>query len=165
MSSTLYLYDERYFTVARKMQLNEERNKWFVELVKSFEPETILDVGCGPGMLVKSLREEGIKAFGLDFAPSLKNKQWLGHDFFVNADAQNIPFPDNSFDLVFSSEFFEHLLPEQVDKVYSEMQRVGSIVVAKIAYEAKLTPQQALKHATNKPYEWWVEKLPEAILL
>lgn len=164
-SSTLYLYDEKYYTDARKMQLDWNRNLEFLEMVKSFGAETILDVGCGPGMLVKSLRDEGTQAYGTDFSPVLKKKQWLGLPYFIEADAQNLPFADNSFDLIFSSEFFEHLLPEQVDTVYNEMRRIGSIIVAKIAYEAKLTARQALKHATNKPYEWWVEKLPEAILL
>lgn len=165
VSSTLYLYDERYYTDARKMQLNVPRNIEFIEIVKSFNIKTMLDVGCGPGMLVKSLREQGMEAYGTDFSPVLKKKQWLGCPYFVQADAQDLPFPDNSFDLIFSSEFFEHLLPEQVETVFSEMKRVGKTIVAKIAYEAKLTPRQLLKHATNKPKEWWMEKLPGVILL
>jgi len=165
MSTTQYLYDEKYYVDARKMQLNRERNNWFVDMVKSFGAETVLDIGCGPGMLVKSLREEGIEAYGLDFAPSLKRIQWHGLPYFLNGDAQDLSFPDNSFDLVFSSEFFEHLLPEQIEEVYKEMNRVGSFVVAMIAYEAKLTARQALKHPSNKPREWWDQKLPEAILL
>lgn len=163
--STQYLYDEKYYRDARKMQMNKERNDWFMEMVKSFGAETVLDVGCGPGMLVKSLRDEGIEAYGLDFAPSLKRIQWHGMPYFINGSALDLPFPDNSFDLVFSSEFFEHLLPDQVDIAYKEMERVGSFVVAKVAYEAKLTAKQALKHPTNKPEEWWEKKLSEAILL
>ena len=161
--STVYLYDEKYYRTARKMQMNQARNDWFVEMVKCFGAETVLDIGCGPGMMVKSLREEGVQAYGLDFAPSLMKIQWHGLPYFVGGNAQKLPFSDNSFDLVFSSEFFEHLDESQIDTVYEEMKRVGSFVVARIAYEAKLTPRQALKHLTNKPREWWDKKLPDVL--
>jgi len=33
-----------------------------------FDPETVLDIGCGDGSLVLLLRREGIQAWGIDFS-------------------------------------------------------------------------------------------------
>lgn len=48
-------------------------------------------------------------------------------DFCVQADAQHLPFPDNHFDLVFSSHFLGHLPLEIKDKCISEIYRVVKV--------------------------------------
>ena len=52
----------------------------------------ILDIGCGQGASLSLLRESGFKGIGLDRECSLREAFP-----FVQADAQNPPFPDASF--------------------------------------------------------------------
>ena len=38
-------------------------------IIEAYAPETVLDAGCGFGLLVGALRERGVQAFGIDAAP------------------------------------------------------------------------------------------------
>jgi ubiquinone/menaquinone biosynthesis C-methylase UbiE len=137
-----------------------------VELIKSYSPESLLDVGCGIGVMVRALRKSGINASGVDFSEDLPGNFWAdSEDFFVVSDAKKLPYPDGSFDIVFSSDFFEHVPEEEIDQVLSEMKRVGKRVLARVAYEDSLTAQQSKYHCTNKPRKWWVEKLQGITLI
>src|SRR5690348_7527670 len=48
----------------------EDRNPRLIAEV--FEPERVLDVGCGPGFLMLFLHELGVDVHGVDFAPASK---------------------------------------------------------------------------------------------
>lgn len=158
------LYNHKYFRSSKKFQKDKVRLEELVKAIKECSPTTVLDVGCGLGILVRRLRQEGIQAQGTDFASALKEFWGKDEDYFQIVDAKALPFPDKSFDLVFSSDFFEHIPEEEIDTVLAEMQRVGKKVMACIAYEAQLTPNQALYHVTNKPKIWWEKKLPGVII-
>jgi ubiquinone/menaquinone biosynthesis C-methylase UbiE len=150
-------YHEKYFTKSREFQTNQERINRLVSIIMEYNPKKVLDVGCGWGMVVKELRNRGIEAWGIDFAEPV-SKFWEG-DYYKVADAKEIPFPDNYFDIVFSSDFFEHIPEEEIDKVCEEMKRVGKQVVAVIPRLAVLNESQTYYHVTNKSFEWWKERL------
>lgn len=151
-------YDYQYFKASKYFQLDPVRIRELADIVKSYNPRTVLDVGCGLGGLIKLLRKEGIEAWGTDNAEALK-AIWKA-DYFVPASADKQPFPDKKFDVVFSSDFFEHLREEEIEPVRKEMERVGYKVVARIAFESLLSKRRNRYHLTNKPKEWWEEKLP-----
>jgi SAM-dependent methyltransferase len=71
----------------------------------------ILDVGCGVGAEVDLLRRDGYEAYGIDL-PGL-SRFWAreGRDstYFFGADATRTPFPDDSFDVVYSLGVIEHI--------------------------------------------------------
>jgi ubiquinone/menaquinone biosynthesis C-methylase UbiE len=77
-------------------------------------PDTILDVGCGTGRLLKSAeaRFRGAKLVGIDAAIEMvKHAQSSypnGTIQFQQATAEELPFPDASIDLVFSTMTFHH---------------------------------------------------------
>jgi ubiquinone/menaquinone biosynthesis C-methylase UbiE len=77
-------------------------------------PGAILDVGCGTGRLLKSAatRFPGARLAGVDAAVEMvKYAQSTVADAavkFQQATAEELPFPDASFDLVFSTMTFHH---------------------------------------------------------
>lgn len=153
------LYNSVYFRRSKKFQKNPGRLKDLVEIICSYEPRCVLDVGCGIGFIVNELRNRGVEAYGVDFAKSLLDEYWQDSPYFFLCDAKYLPFVDETFDVVFSSDFFEHILEGDIDQVVSEMKRVGGRVLTRIAYGNDLDRDQELYHITNKPKEWWVEKL------
>ncbi|MFI4972081.1 MAG: class I SAM-dependent methyltransferase, partial [Hyphomicrobiales bacterium] len=77
-------------------------------------PGTILDVGCGTGKLLRSAeaRFPGARLVGVDAAIEMVKiahaSDPSGIIQFEQATAEELPFPDAQFDLVFSTMTFHH---------------------------------------------------------
>jgi malonyl-CoA O-methyltransferase len=82
-----------------------------VSLVNSHvgaDPTTILDIGCGTGQLLLSLSEryKNSSLYGLDLAYNMTrcaSERLDSKSQFVNADAEYIPFRNDTFDLIVST--------------------------------------------------------------
>src|SRR5258708_15324422 len=78
------------------------------------EPDEILDVGCGTGRLLGLAegRFPRAKLVGVDAAIEMVRQAQSsnpgGAIRFQQAMAEELPFPDGSFDLVFSTMTFHH---------------------------------------------------------
>lgn len=79
------------------------------------DAQAILDVGCGTGRLLRSAEElfPGARLEGVDAAPSMvKEAETMlpggSRIRLHHAVAEQLPFPDRSFDLVFSTMTFHH---------------------------------------------------------
>ena len=156
-------YDYQYFKSSKKFQLDPVRAERQAHAIMEHFPGNVLDVGCGWGAVVKLLRDYGVEAYGVDNAEALRDI-W-NSDYFSIEDARALPHEDKQFDVVFSADFFEHVYEDEIELILDEMKRVGHHVIAEIAFEAPLTERQAKYHVTNKPKEWWKEKLPGVEIL
>jgi ubiquinone/menaquinone biosynthesis C-methylase UbiE len=104
--------------------------------------DRVLDVGCGPGYFVRMLAEAvgpTGSAVGVDAAPEMidyarRKARRLSNCRFESASAEELPFPDASFDVVVSSLMLHHLPDELRLQAASEMKRVlrpgGTVLVA-----------------------------------
>jgi len=83
--------------------------------------ESILDVGCGDGTISNELARK-FEVTAVDRSHNaLKNVRTRK----VQASADALPFPDASFDLVFSSELIEHLPDGVFEKTLNEIKRLA----------------------------------------
>jgi len=103
----------------------------YASIAKLVKPgESVLDAGCGEGVLSWYLAERGANVTAMDISrPNLENaraflekKGVLDRVTLVRGDAENLPFPDASFDWVVSSHVLEHL--PDFDKGLAEIRRV-----------------------------------------
>lgn len=70
----------------------------------------VLDVGCGVGRLVDLLCEAGYDGWGIDNGQRTSHWARRKHlDRLIIAGGEEMPFPDDSFDLIFSSGVVEHV--------------------------------------------------------
>lgn len=100
---------ERYDEVAVLQREIGQRLLERLELML-IEPRVILDIGCGTGVATAQLAKRYKKAhiIALDFAfPMLlqtrKRGSWLRRPRCVCADLEQLPFADNSIDLIYSN--------------------------------------------------------------
>lgn len=95
--------------------------------VDSISPNRILDVGCGEGMVLEQLRKDlFVPSLGIDLDPDRIHlaKDQAGDIPFIIGNAQELPFGDNSIDLVMFLEVLEHV--GEPDTVLQEALRVTS---------------------------------------
>ena len=92
-----------------------------------FNPERVLDMGCGPGILVYLLDEVGVKADGVDPAPGMRDMAPPEvRDRISVGDLETADVPSGSYDLVICREVFEHLTVLQVRAAVRNMCRISS---------------------------------------
>jgi ubiquinone/menaquinone biosynthesis C-methylase UbiE len=100
-------------------------------LVNAVDPhpgQKVLDLACGSGTAALVAARRYCNVTGIDYVPELIDRakkraeaSGLQADFLV-ADAQNLPFPDNSFDAILSV-YGVQFAPDQ-EKAAAEMVRV-----------------------------------------
>lgn len=87
---------------------DEQHDRWLTVLGEwtSDESRHVLDVGCGTGVISKLLAELGHDVVGVDFAPEMlerartKTSQTTHMIEFQRGDAEDLPIPDDTFELV-----------------------------------------------------------------
>ncbi len=70
------------------------------ELIRDFQFDSFLDIGCGCGNLVKEIRRQrsATDGWGVDIGEFAIRK--ANTDFVILADCNYLPFKDNRFDMV-----------------------------------------------------------------
>ena len=111
--------------------------------------DNVLDVACGPGLMACAFAKVARHVTGIDLTPAmidqakvLQQSHGLTNLAWHLGDVLLLPFPDDSFSLVFTRYSFHHFLDPKA--VLAEMVRVclpgGRVVVADV-YTSN--PQQA----------------------
>jgi SAM-dependent methyltransferase len=100
-----------------------------VRFAKVHGGQSVLDVGTGTGVVAITARLLGAKVTGLDLTPALlaqakESAAVAGLDDIVwhEGDAEALPFPDSTFDVVLSQ--FGHMFAPRHDVAVNEMLRV-----------------------------------------
>ena len=153
------LYDAYYF--AHGCGEPYQRSEVWLSLFKGFaeriyvdiNPGTVLDAGCAMGLLVETLRDSGVEAWGVDIskyaidhvAPEIRDFCWLG--------SVTDPFPQK-YDLIVSIEVVEHLPRQDSEKAVSNFcQHSNDILFSSTPFDYK-----EVSHFNVQPPEYWAEQ-------
>lgn len=107
------------------------RNPWIAGRIHEFfsyrpGPIRVLDVGCGAGFLSNHLSKEGFDVTAVDLSGSSLEIAAKRDDTqrvkYLQADAYELPFDDESFDVLTSTDFLEHV--SEPRRVLKEVARV-----------------------------------------
>jgi len=98
------------------------------ELIRDvFSPRRVLDLGCGPGYLMRLLLDVGIQADGLDISHSSKEMAPAEVRSRIRIGSLlEARFPDRSYDLVICREVLEHLPVVDINRAVFNMCRISS---------------------------------------
>lgn len=134
MSEASYIHGTSEPEQARLANLNRLTNQAFLEFLAINQESRVLEVGSGLGILAHQVAQRiphgtvvGVELSSeqLARAPAAPNLSW------VRADAHQLPFPDQQFDLVYCRYLLEHVA--RPADVLAEMKRVlrlnGAIAV------------------------------------
>jgi len=79
-------------------------------LIRAFRIRSMLDLGCGPGAMIKLAKAKGLRALGVDGDPSVRVLSGLEPcDLIIHDFTQGPLEIAEEFDLAWSVEFLEHV--------------------------------------------------------
>lgn len=104
---------QRIYAQRFALQMNYRNRVWRI-LVEDFFSKyippkaTVLDLGCGYGEFINHVNAAA--KYGMDLNPDTPSRLHKDVDFLYQDCSQRWGIPDQSLDVVFTSNFFEHLL-------------------------------------------------------
>lgn len=124
------------------------------ELIKPYNGQLILDVGCGDGRFCYEIKKENVKIIGLDFSQKAINfaKAFNPEVKFFVQDMENInlPYP---FDYVLLIETLEHTaidrIPYILNKISGILNKDGILIIVVPTTNLKLSKKH-YQHFTEK---------------
>ncbi len=124
----------------------------------SKKPLTVLNIGVGDAWLERKCIQEGWTIHSLD--PSEKTIEKLLAEG-INGKVgyiEDIPYEDNSFDVVFCSEVLEHLSNHQIDLGLKEIHRIlkpGGKLIGTVPFNENLEVSKVVCPDCGKIFHRW----------
>jgi len=127
--------------------------KWIDD---TYEPLEVLDIGCGPGIYVRALIDQGINAIGIDIDPRIKNKEYIYQESVFETKRKS--------ELVICLEVAEHIAAIDSDALISSV--VNCLKPgARLIWSAAKPGQGGVGHINCRPKEFWENKFLKAGLI
>lgn len=124
--TSIYIHGTQQSEQERLAMLNRLTNPSFIDFLNIQRPVRILDVGCGLGILAGEIaqRYPNCSITGIEYAEAQLAEAPMDFDNleFMQGDAHDLPFEDESFDVVYCRYLLEHVREPLL--VLQEMHRV-----------------------------------------
>lgn len=140
------------------------------DLIEKLQFHTVLDAGTGNGAMVRLMRAHGKNSYGIELSRAVLEAECpdlLQKGYVEPGILSNLPFEDNAFDLVQSSDVLEHIHPEEADAIVSELVRVSrrhiflSISLKGHTKASATDNNEAGRHTMLRNRQWWENKFRE----
>lgn len=103
-----------------------------VEYMMRNAPARVLEFGCGVGRHLRNLLAiPDIDVHGYDQSPTMvagcrrwAEQAWIDAHVIVGKSTGPLPYPDRSFDIVYTAEVLVHVRPEDVEGILHELIRI-----------------------------------------
>ena len=123
-------YDEK------EKYLNSFENNKVLELLGDVQGKKVLDIGAGTGRLTLQLAKRGAEVTAVDISEEMLKKLRSKNEEvrIVIADAEDLPFDNDAFDIVVSAFLVVHLKDPTrfFDEVYRVLKDGGTFLVTNI---------------------------------
>ena len=152
------VYSEGYFEDIERIEKKSVPHiaDW---ICRRIDPQSIIDVGCGPGHMVESLEIRGVDTFGIDISDAaLRRTRKKGLEverFDLRSEA---PLPGGEYDLAVCCEVAEHIEEKYAASLVQKLTDVAPIVYMTAA-EPDGPP--GLFHVNEQEHDYWI-RLMEA---
>jgi SAM-dependent methyltransferase len=119
-------------------------------------PRSVMDVGCGTGVLLDELRARGVEARGFEYsAVALAYCRQRGLDVAqFDVERDELPEYFNRSDVAVSMEVGQLLAPEYSDRYVSLLCRLANTVV----FSSAVPGQDRVDSVNAQRHEYWIRK-------
>lgn len=120
-----YWFDRTYKRRGLKYLRPMEAYSIFLTLLQAKKDETLLDVACGGGLLLKQSLQRGLQTCGIDISPvAIELAKSLVPEAILHvSNAEELPFADQTFDCITCLGSLERFINR--NKALLEMKRVS----------------------------------------
>ena len=146
---------------SRKLRFNNKTKQFWFDNLGVKNGMKILEVGCGSGHFLEMIKQNfDVEVYGVDldcghieFAKNSAKQKGLNINYQV-ADIKNLPFEDDSFDLIYSYTVVEHL---PFSDFIAEQKRVlrpgGKVVIMTV--EAKQQTRSEFEYLDEEIFKYF----------
>ena len=120
-----------YFREQEGQESRVLRAEWVARRLASYQPRSVLEVGCGYGRVLCELAARlEVSITGIDFSPTQLEtaRRFLPRGSRISlvlGRGERLPFADQSFDLVYTSAVILHNPPVTAEAIRREVLRVS----------------------------------------
>lgn len=125
-------------------------------VIATFQPSTLLDVGCGTGVSLAYFQSHGIETTGVE-GSALAIRRARHPDRIIQHDLSEELDLNRRFDLVWCYEVAEHLAPQYARTLVKTMVNHADLVLLSAARPG----QGGEGHLNEQPREYWVALFAE----
>lgn len=162
--ATALLFDSKASTWGDRYKTRlKTRIELFSKLANKYIPEesSLLDLGCGSGVITRELSKLGHNIIGIDCSKSMieeANKQNIPNSTFIQGNFENSSF-EAKFSGVICSSVFEYVVdPNQFLHKISDSVKEGGIIIISIPNTRSLI---RILERTLKSVAWLLKYIPK----
>jgi SAM-dependent methyltransferase len=123
-----------------------------------FDPESVIDFGCGVGYWLRPFYEAGVTVRGVEASQAAINNAVIPAELIERYDLREPYEADRQYELVLCLEVLEHI-PEEYTRVVSEsIAAAGQTAIVSAAPPG----QGGTYHVNEQPPEYWKARFQEA---
>ena len=146
------IYDNEFFD-DRWEKVNIDKVRKIVDiLIETFNPKSVVDIGCGDGLYLKEFHNKGVETIGCDGSRLALLKSSKDVTIFLTDLKRPVVF-NRKFDLCVCFEVAEHI-PYRYSKTLIDTLCDSSDV---IAFTAAPPGQGGTDHINEQPFDFWLK--------
>ncbi|HBE70966.1 MAG TPA: hypothetical protein DDW52_22700 [Planctomycetaceae bacterium] len=151
---------DKYWQVAR----GSYSERFVDQVCQTYDFQTVLDGGSGVGVAVRQFMSNGKDVKGVEYSSQAIEEHCSDLEeagIVQQGTLMDLPFDDNTFDLVFSSEVLEHIEEIDAGKAVSELVRVAKKHLF-LTISLRPSSDNNKYHVNLKSRQWWEQRFCEA---
>jgi len=143
------VYNDRYYTDADERQ-SELYGVFAEALVRLRAPVSVVDVGCGSGLMLAKLAKHGVRVLGVDGSRAAFRRARISVPV-VRANLEHGVPELGRFDMCLCIEVAEHLRAKSGPGLVHGLTRLSDTIV----FTAASPGQGGTAHLNERPYSYW----------
>lgn len=152
------LFDDYYFAHGCNTPYRRDEG-WLAQfgriadaIIREIEPQTVLDVGCAIGLLVETLRQRGVEAYGVDVSEYAIEQVHPAVREYCRVGGATEPF-GRHYDLITCIEVLEHMAPEQAQPAIANI----CAHTDRVLFSSSPFDYAEVTHFNVQPPEYWAQ--------